>query len=376
MSINTLEDRVKLFRDAAAFQKTEKIPNLSLAFTWKVHDSAYPVKDALYDWKVMEKAVREFHERYQFDAYMDLGTRNVLGLTDALGGGTHYFDEASNSIYAVEKACFTAADIDGYLKDPIKASRKCFEQKYPNATAKSLMKAQLEMIKFVMYSAKITKIFNKEYQIPVTNTGQFFIPPYENVMFYTGLRELAIGLRRDGEKYKQLFDYMFWTETYPGMIAALDQDTSKFVQDVNTALIGYCSLSPKQFEQFYWPYLKILLDEVAKRNKTIHIFTEQSMLRFSEFFEDVPKGVLVLHPDQDDIFEVRKRLPNVALAGGMRAQMLSNATPEECVDRAKELIEGLGEGYIFSQDNMMSFPNDCKRENLLAVNEFVNNYRP
>jgi hypothetical protein len=78
--------------------------------------------------------------------------------------------------------------------------------------------------------------------------------------------------------------------------------------------------------------------------------------------------------EQDDIFEMRKKLPNVALAGGMKTSLLGYGTKEECVDYAKKLIDTLGEGFILSQDKMISFRNDIKRENLLAVHEFVRNY--
>lgn len=40
----------------------------------------------------------------------------------------------------------------------------------------------------------------------------------------------------------------------------------------------------------------------------------------------------------------------------------------------KKLIDELGNGFIFSQNKMVSFRNDCTRENLLAVNEFIRNY--
>ena len=59
----------------------------------------------------------------------------------------------------------------------------------------------------------------------------------------------------------------------------------------------------------------------------------------------------------------------------MKVELLGNGTPQECVDYAKKLIDELGDGYIFSENKMLSFKNDCKRENLLAVREFVRDYR-
>ena len=108
----------------------------------------------------------------------------------------------------------------------------------------------------------------------------------------------------------------------------------------------------------------------------MYIFSENTMLQFYEYFQDVPKGHLIIHVELDDIFEARKKLPNICFAGGMPADLLGYADEQTCIDYAKKLIDEIGRdgGYIFSQNKMMSFRNDCKRENLLAVTNFVHNY--
>lgn len=83
----------------------------------------------------------------------------------------------------------------------------------------------------------------------------------------------------------------------------------------------------------------------------------------------------MIHLEQDDIFEFRKKLPNIGVAGGMPTTKLGGVSSEECVSYAKELIDTLGDGYVFCQNKMVSYRNDCTRENLLAVNEFVRNYK-
>jgi hypothetical protein len=72
---------------------------------------------------------------------------------------------------------------------------------------------------------------------------------------------------------------------------------------------------------------------------------------------------------------MRKKLPNICFVGGMSTDLLGNGTEQQCVDYAKKLIDELGDGYVFSANKMISFKNDCKRENLLAVTEFVLNYK-
>ncbi|MBQ2085289.1 MAG: hypothetical protein II464_03370, partial [Oscillospiraceae bacterium] len=133
----------------------------------------------------------------------------------------------------------------------------------------------------------------------------------------------------------------------------------------------------RQFERFYWPYLKKLLDTYAEKGMNIRLFTEGSILRFADHFKDYPKGLLTFHLEQDDPFEFRQALPNVAIMGGMTTDLLSNGTPDECVAYAKRLCDELGRegGFIFSENKMLSYRNDAKAENMKAVCEFVDSYR-
>ena len=75
---------------------------------------------------------------------------------------------------------------------------------------------------------------------------------------------------------------------------------------------------------------------------------------------------------------MRKELPNCAILGGMTVELLGRATPEECVERAKALVDGLGAldgGFVLCQDKMGTFKADARPENLKAVSEFIVNYR-
>ena len=111
---------------------------------------------------------------------------------------------------------------------------------------------------------------------------------------------------------------------------------------------------------------------------TVRLFMEGSSKPFWDHFQDYKKGIITMHPETDDPFEMRKALPNCAILGGMTVELLGRGTPQECVDRTKELIDGLGAfdgGFVLSQDKMVTFKNDARPENLKAVSDFVLNYK-
>jgi hypothetical protein len=56
-----------------------------------------------------------------------------------------------------------------------------------------------------------------------------------------------------------------------------------------------------------------------------------------------------MHLELDDPIQIRKKLPNVCLAGGMTTDLLGHGTSQQCIDKAKMLIDSLGSGYMMSR---------------------------
>lgn len=379
MSENSLyAQRQRLFKDTIKLKNTERVPNLSNFFTWKILDSPYKLSQAMNDYKVMEKLVVDFHNRYQFDAYMDLGARNPLKVTDILGKGHHEVDDVKESVNYYDHVIMERDEYLEIAKDPNAFFwTKAFPRKYPNVKASTLQKSMQEFLMFAQFVMKMSDKFVTEYQCPsVFSMTGVALHPFE--MFFSnlrGIKEVSIDLRKVKSEMIEAMEVMYEKFTKPVFNGVMVADTSAYVCDGYIALLGHSILSEKQFGEIYWPILKRVIDMFVANNKTLYVFCESTILRFKEFFQEVPKGYLVLHLEQDNIFEVRKQLPNHCLAGGMTTDLLGKGTPQQCVDYAKKLIDELGDGFIMSQNKMVSFRNDCKRENLIAVNNFVRNYR-
>ena len=81
--------RLKLIRDASSMQvKPERVPHVSFFVTWKILDSQYKLSEAMNDYSIMEKVVRQHQEKYGFDAIFEYGGRNAI--LDAIGGAIHH----------------------------------------------------------------------------------------------------------------------------------------------------------------------------------------------------------------------------------------------------------------------------------------------
>jgi hypothetical protein len=371
-----LQERKELFNDCIAFRKPKRVPAISNVFSWKILDAGYKLTEAIMDYDIMEKLVCEFHERYQFDAYLDLGSRNSIKPTSEMGVQYYVINDEMESINYIDRVLMEGNEYKEFAANPKAFYWKMFLRKYPDATKGQFASAIRKFMEFMSFNTRMVQKFTTEYGVfPVLNMQAVTMNPFESIyQTYRGIKGMAIDLRKYGGDIKELLDVLYETELAPRMAAAMKSSDGVYVCDMYTALLGHSILNAKQFEEFYWPYLKKTLDAVIAAGKTIFIFSESDILRFAEYFQDMPKGTVVLHPELDDIFELRKKLPNICLAAGIKTGLLGHGTKQDCIDYAKKLIDGLGDGIIISQDKMISYRNDCKRENLLAVNEFIRDY--
>ena len=377
MSYSTeFQEKVQLFLDAARFEN-KRVPNLSNDYTWKIFDSPYTHKEAYFDTDKMEKIVCENHERYNFDAYLDLGTRNHFPQMQALGGGSYVLNEQTGSINVTDAPTLEPEEYEAFAKNPIGYFNILFSRKFPDLTTQSFVNAAMAFLKSSGYAREIQKKFAETYNRPtMISTSAVVQPAFE--VFHSSLRGIAgvsTDMRRYPKQLKEACDSYWQAVCLPSLQRALQATEKPYVADVYCGLIAHQVMNRKQFEQLYLPQLRQIIDACAAAGKIVYLYVEGSIARFAEYFKDVPKGCAIMHLEMDDIFEMRRLLPDMCLAGGMTTDLLGRASAERCVEQAKKLVSELGPGYIMSQNKMLSFKNDCRRENLLAVNSFVREYQ-
>jgi hypothetical protein len=377
MDSNIFQEKLKLVRDVRSFKKTKTVPILANVTGWAILESNHPFKKAYYDWRILKKVYLEFGERYNFDTYLNNGAIYNFPFLDALGGGSYKLHPETGAISVVDHNLIYPEEYAEYGKNPEKFMRKAFARKYPDLTTPKFQKALEAFMKFGRYQGVVdTDVFKNRIKRPLINTIEAIVlAPLEILNAgLRGIKDLSVDIRRYHDDIQTYFDACWEQTQYPQLQSNLKIDRSDYVCDMYTCLLAHSFLNVKQFEEIYWPYLKKIVDATSKAGKSIFIFSESEMLRFYEFFQDIPKGTAILHIENDDIYEVRKRLPNVCLAGGFPIEKLGYGTPQECIDAAKKLIDDMGEGYILSTTKIAAYKDDIKRENLLALLDFVHQY--
>jgi len=372
------QERQRLFDNALEFKPNPRTPLFANFWTWKYLDAGYNLNTALRDYEILEKATRGFHELYQFDSYVDLGTRNAIRVSDAFGAVNHYVNAAGDAVLVDDRCLIELEEFGEFMDNPPKFMWEKAFKRYcrDGLTLKEFRIGVEENIRFGEFGARMNDIFANEYgTVFSVPAGAFVMTPFE-YLFNTlrGMKELSLDVRKHKSELKELMDFLWGYMCEPAIDALLDRNDDGCIASVNIGFLAHSVLSVSQFGELYWPYVKRVIDAAEAKGKVVFVFCEAEMIRLAEFFQDIPKGVLFVHPEQDDIFEFRKTFPNIAVAGGMPTHLLGLGTPEECVSHARRLVEEMGPGYVFSTDKMMSFRKDARRENLLAVTDFVRNH--
>ena len=382
------EERVQLFRDAANFKKTKRIPHLSAAVTWKIFDAGKSLPDALTDFDVMEQCQRHFLDNYKVDALLDIGIRNQFTVTEAFGSpGYYYYTDDAVGIH--DHAFCTADTLEEYLENPDKYIwERVMPEKFGEdwdkkdlAVWKKTWNAYWDYTKFILHMGSVQKSYGIPSMAPnnpMKGAIQFGIEELEANLL--GIKQLSVAIRRNPDKIED-FCRKWDAEHIDPLVDKVRKSKGpnyKYCFDASVMMLAHNIMGPKQFERFYWPSLKKLLDAYEDKNFNVRVFTEGEILRYADYFKDYKKGTLTFHIERDDPFEFRKMLPNVAIMGGMTTDILSNSTPDECVEYARKLCEELGAegGFILSENKMLSFRNDSTSANMKAVCDFLNEYEP
>ncbi|HHX73917.1 MAG TPA: hypothetical protein GX699_03335 [Firmicutes bacterium] len=130
------------------------------------------------------------------------------------------------------------------------------------------------------------------------------------------------------------------------------------------------------FEKLYWPTFKKLVDDLIADGYTLQIFFEKNWTRYYDFLQDLPTGVIAYF-EEDDLGVAKEKLgKKLCLMGNFPITMLRLSSKQECIDKAKEILDKAapGGGYLFCMDKSILSLSDAKPENLIAVCEFVHEY--
>jgi uroporphyrinogen-III decarboxylase len=134
-------------------------------------------------------------------------------------------------------------------------------------------------------------------------------------------------------------------------------------------------LSLPQFEKFFWPTLKWVIQELWARGHQTLFYAEGEWNANLKYIAQLPDLSIVYHVDRGDIFEVHRAVGHkFCISGGIPNDLLAFGSPQDVRDCCKKVIDGVARdgGYIMDARAIMQ--DDTKVENIRAMTEFTREY--
>lgn len=128
-------------------------------------------------------------------------------------------------------------------------------------------------------------------------------------------------------------------------------------------------MSPKQFEIFYWPQLRKLIQMILDADLTPMPFFEGDCTGRLEIIADVPPGRCTYSFESTDLVRAREVFgKTICIRGGMPASLLIAGSPTEVEEQVKNLVATVGKdgGYILDGSSA-GIPREARPENVKAM---------
>lgn len=135
-------------------------------------------------------------------------------------------------------------------------------------------------------------------------------------------------------------------------------------------------MKEKDFQKFWWPFYKEVLDKCAATDRRIWIFFEDRWDRYMDYLQQIPPGAEMQFEFTDAALAKEKLGKDQIICGFYPITLMKSATEEECCDEAKKLLDlcAPGGNFIFKTDKNPILLADAKPENMQAVIRTVKEY--
>jgi len=200
---------------------------------------------------------------------------------------------------------------------------------------------------------------------PMTMSG---VPFDELADSYRGFINVTIDIKRRPQKVLDAMEALM-----PKNIAAANAPYVDITQC--SAIMTHMGvfLNTKDFEKFYWPDFAKLCHIAGERNMHMFLFCEGDWSRFYDHLYDLPAGCRLMF-EYGDAKTIKDKLGKKHIVGGLYpVTYLKSKSKQECIDKAKELIDIMAPGgnYQFQFDKQALSLSDIDVENYKAVINYV-----
>ena len=379
------ETNRKNFYEAASFVEPKKVPVGVNNFGWNFHYAGVCYKDIRKDPQKTARDYLKFYDEIEVDWAIMAMLPWCCDVWEALGSKSYVFGEDGNCVNhaQVNDVYFEDASVyDAIVEDvetfvnvtypslAFPALRQEKEQAYASyIKALKAYRTYMEASGIINQELIEKGVFNVMDDILIDSNSSF-LKIFDN---YRGIVNSMKDLRRHTDK---VYDAVSAISAYKDKKA---EATPEMIEDHAIAYTIYHAeggfLNPKQFDNLYFNRIEETLIPFIEKGLKLCIYGEGHYMNTLDRFRRLPKGSVVLHLDEDDPFEVHKRIGDwVTLSCGITTDMLATASVEECKDYVKRCFDTFapGGGFVFAPNKTLCSSKDAKIDNVVEVFKTAN----
>lgn len=371
-------ERNQLFEDIDAGKIPKRVPTGELfEIGYVMQYAGFNLKEAQFD---MAK-ILEAHEAGARDFECDINPAvlNRPANVYHILGARNFVMGSNGSIQHPEIVGLMAEEYDVFIEDPFKCIHdivlpRIYKNldKSPQEKALTWAKAYFAFFSTMGQIGGFTAQLNEKYGLAGSFLNSVTEAPFDLIADQLrSFSQINLDIRRCPQKVLDACEAVT-----PMMIkAGLNQTSSTRLKTfIPLHMAPY--LREKDFAKFYWPSFKATVEGLVAAGAGVFLFVEQDWMRYLDYLYELPKGTLMMF-EYGDPKVIKEKLGKKHIISGLYPiSILGNGTKQQCIDKAKELIDILAPGgnYIFGLDKAVLNLSDAKPENIIAVNKFVREY--
>ncbi|MDO4274175.1 MAG: uroporphyrinogen decarboxylase family protein [Eubacteriales bacterium] len=404
-------ERLKRVEDAIAMKKTDRVPCMPFIQTYPFIHNGHSMAEVMYDADKAAEDLKKYLVEYEPDMAIHFGSMfcgqgamlEKLGINWLQWAGRPGCNVDKNSIHQfIEKPYLEdgeypelLSDLSGWIMR--KWLPRCFTsmESLRNINIPSMLAYQSISATLQFTDPKIVKTFQNlaevgnmaleyygkiaAYEQDVTNMG---FPPQIGATTITAFDILSDTLRGTLESMADLYEEpdsvhraveMFYPSSLYGAVSQMQNSKGKFVFiPLHKGLDGF--MGPQQYEEFYWPTLKRLVEDLINMGYTPWIYTEGKYDTRLETITDVPAGKVLFHFENVDMKEAKRIVGKEhCISGGFNSRILKTENPDGVREQVKRLLDvtAVDGGYIFDLSDTLD---EVPHENVEAMFDAVKTY--
>ncbi|MHC6178967.1 uroporphyrinogen decarboxylase family protein [Clostridium sp. JNZ X4-2] len=370
------KERTQLFKDLFDGKVPKRVPiNVSFPLEFCIQYAGGDLAKAQWDTSMLEEIFEKVCENFISDVLPAQAIR--FPSYYRILGARNFVMSSSGFLQHPEISGLEAEEYDEFIESPYNCiMEKILPRIYTELNTSPVQRSLVMAKAFKAFYDEFTnagvlcgKLTEKYGYSSIGNFTGFIEAPFDFVADQLrGFKGITGDIRRRADKVAAACEAVTPIMVKAGISVAPSKYGGTFIP---LHMAPY--IRTKDFEKLYWPSFKKEIEQLAAAGQPSLLFVENDWTRYVDYLYELPENTRMWFEYGDPKLMKEKLGKKHILTGFYPISILKTGTKEQCIDKARELIDILAPGgkYMFGFDKAIITTDSVKIENLQAVLEYV-----